>query len=465
MMWGTEESSQILNSFLIGNIDGEECFGLILSLEGYEPTRCQFLTNIADLKLTHPQKFQSLHDSFTSYFKKEPSTNFTAPIEASVENGYLTSDFDYELDMELALSQSLSKQTQNLSESIKTGGVMHSVGMSSYNGSYSNTRNLGKEFSYISIDSETAKVPQRPSTGDLKPVAQTLAVPQEISSELIPQKRKSKGRKSKSGIHRSLSSKPVIYWFRRDLRLHDNPALNAAVEYGGPVIFTFLWTEEEEDPNNFLAVGGATKLWLHHALKSLCSDLVEKYGHGIVYRKTDNTISEMKKLIEETDAKSVIINNVYEPFLCQRDDKLCKVLSDRGVTCQRFDSYLLHRPSDINSSSIWKRGVGSVTHFMESCRVSNTKSVGHVLEAPHICPRVATIPMRHKLDELGLARMPCKKDGTTIDWAAPIREQWDFGESGAWHALELFLEEGNCLSSTHYCDNFFCVCGFCLIFF
>jgi DNA photolyase len=40
----------------------------------------------------------------------------------------------------------------------------------------------------------------------------------------------------------SQGSKPrVIYWFRTDLRLHDSPALNAALELD-PEVFYPIWT-------------------------------------------------------------------------------------------------------------------------------------------------------------------------------------------------------------------------------
>lgn len=53
---------------------------------------------------------------------------------------------------------------------------------------------------------------------------------------------------------------PVLLWFRRDLRLCDNPALIASLEFGAPVIPVFIWSpEEEEGPGITLAMGGASK--------------------------------------------------------------------------------------------------------------------------------------------------------------------------------------------------------------
>ena len=39
-----------------------------------------------------------------------------------------------------------------------------------------------------------------------------------------------------------------IVWFRNDLRLADNPALEAAIETGGSVIPVFIWEPDADDP-------------------------------------------------------------------------------------------------------------------------------------------------------------------------------------------------------------------------
>ena len=57
-----------------------------------------------------------------------------------------------------------------------------------------------------------------------------------------------------------------IVWFRKDLRLRDNPALEAAIRRGGAVIPLFIHSPEEETP---WAPGAASKWWLHESLVRL----------------------------------------------------------------------------------------------------------------------------------------------------------------------------------------------------
>lgn len=76
-----------------------------------------------------------------------------------------------------------------------------------------------------------------------------------------------------------------IYWIRQDLRLKDNPALCAALAHGGEehtVIPVYIWAPHEEGQ---WPPGGATRVWLHHSLKSLAADL-EKLGSRLVIINT-----------------------------------------------------------------------------------------------------------------------------------------------------------------------------------
>ena len=63
-----------------------------------------------------------------------------------------------------------------------------------------------------------------------------------------------------------MSQAPCIVWFRRDLRLDDNPAFVTALERGGPIVPVYLYAPDEEGE---WAPGGASRWWLHHALRSL----------------------------------------------------------------------------------------------------------------------------------------------------------------------------------------------------
>ncbi|WP_312405651.1 deoxyribodipyrimidine photo-lyase [Brevundimonas sp.] len=57
-----------------------------------------------------------------------------------------------------------------------------------------------------------------------------------------------------------MANKPVILWFRRDLRLHDNPALNHAVETGRHIMPVFILDDHYDRPSARHRNGGWTSL-------------------------------------------------------------------------------------------------------------------------------------------------------------------------------------------------------------
>ena len=61
-----------------------------------------------------------------------------------------------------------------------------------------------------------------------------------------------------------MKNNTTIVWFRKDLRLHDHPALWEASQLG-TVVPVFIWSPEEEVYDRFAE---ASKWWLHHSLKS-----------------------------------------------------------------------------------------------------------------------------------------------------------------------------------------------------
>jgi len=68
---------------------------------------------------------------------------------------------------------------------------------------------------------------------------------------------------------------PVIVWFRRDLRLADNPALYAAARSEKPLILLYI-----DEENKGRGLGGAAEVWLHHSLTSLIETIADRGGYS-----------------------------------------------------------------------------------------------------------------------------------------------------------------------------------------
>ena len=73
----------------------------------------------------------------------------------------------------------------------------------------------------------------------------------------------------------------TLVWFRQDLRLHDNPALLAAVRRGAAVIPVYVLDDAAEGR---WAPGGASRSWLHRSLAALGALLDERQSRLILRR-------------------------------------------------------------------------------------------------------------------------------------------------------------------------------------
>src|SRR5690349_11442580 len=110
-----------------------------------------------------------------------------------------------------------------------------------------------------------------------------------------------------------ISPSPAIVWFRKDLRLADNPALRRAVDSGAAVIPIFIL---EDGSDAIRAPGGAGRWWLHHSLERL-GEALGKAGAPLVLRKGD-AAKVLATLIDETGAGSVYWGDSFDPAMNAR---------------------------------------------------------------------------------------------------------------------------------------------------
>jgi deoxyribodipyrimidine photo-lyase len=133
-----------------------------------------------------------------------------------------------------------------------------------------------------------------------------------------------------------------IFWFRRDLRLEDNNALDKALATGLPVLPVFIFdtniTDElpEDDPRIS---------FIHEKLSEINSDL-KKAGSSINILKGDPA-EKWNELIESFDINAVYINNDYEPYAIQRDNAVEKLLASNHIGLFRFKDQVVFEEGEI----------------------------------------------------------------------------------------------------------------------
>jgi deoxyribodipyrimidine photo-lyase len=219
------------------------------------------------------------------------------------------------------------------------------------------------------------------------------------------------------------ASSTTIVWFRRDLRLADNPALHEAIARGGPVIPVFIWAPDEEAP---WQPGAASRWWLHHSLESLARGLAER-GTRLILRRGP-TLPALQQLIAETGADAVMWNRLYEPSIIRRDIAIKESLKSASVRAQSFNAALLFEPWAV------EKGTGGpfqvYTPFWRACLAQGEPALPAPVPA-HI-PTPSALPSSVDLASLDL--LP------KIAWDTTMRASWQPGEVGAWSLLDRFLE-------------------------
>ncbi len=104
--------------------------------------------------------------------------------------------------------------------------------------------------------------------------------------------------------------KKIIVWFRRDLRLYDNPALSWAVNQQAAILPIYIHSAEEEAP---WAPGAASRWWLHHSLQELEARLAER---GLVLHYFRGDASDVLPVLARNEnVHALASNRLYEPHL------------------------------------------------------------------------------------------------------------------------------------------------------
>ena len=111
-----------------------------------------------------------------------------------------------------------------------------------------------------------------------------------------------------------MTTATAIVWFRQDLRLEDNPALQAAVQKKTHIVPVYIWAPEEEER---WPAGAASKWWLHQSLNSLDQELRRLHSRLIV--RAGKSLDQLTQLIDESSATMVLWNRRYEPAAIERD--------------------------------------------------------------------------------------------------------------------------------------------------
>ena len=218
-------------------------------------------------------------------------------------------------------------------------------------------------------------------------------------------------------------ARPVIVWFRQDLRLSDNPALDAAIAMDAPILPVYVLDDENAGEYR---MGAASRWWLHHSLSALSDDL----GSGLTCLRGRANIL-LPRLAEEVDAAGVFWNRCYEPWRITRDKRIKAKLLNAGHLVRSFNGSLLFEPPNITKNDGTSYKVFT-PYYRKGCLTD-----GPAPRKPLPAPADVVVYYYSDKDTVGdLELLP------EIPWYREMAEQWSPGEKGANDRLARFLDSG-----------------------
>lgn len=220
-----------------------------------------------------------------------------------------------------------------------------------------------------------------------------------------------------------MSERPVIFWFRDDLRLADNPGLAAAHSTGKPVLLLYVLDDETKEVR---PLGGASRWWLDKSLKTLAERIASKGGRLILRRGPAEAV--LARLVKETACEAVYWNRRYGPAR-KIDERIKKSLTADGVGAHSSNGSLLAEPFSMKNGSGGDYKV--FTPFWKALQAN--------LAMPPASPEPRELNTFDdvKSDEIDDWKLHPSKP----DWSSGMAKVWTPGEMGARKRLRDFLKE------------------------
>lgn len=136
-------------------------------------------------------------------------------------------------------------------------------------------------------------------------------------------------------------TRPLILWFRRDLRLDDHPMLHAAAQTGRPLIPVFIADDA------VLTLGAAARWRMGEAVGSFAERLRQQ-GSRLILRR-GAALPVLMALASQTGAAGVWWSRLYDPASRSRDAEIKESLRSQGLEARSFHGHTLAEPWEVET--------------------------------------------------------------------------------------------------------------------
>jgi deoxyribodipyrimidine photo-lyase len=136
--------------------------------------------------------------------------------------------------------------------------------------------------------------------------------------------------------------KVCIFWFRRDLRIHDNVGFTAALKGNTPVIPLFIFDDDilKELPKN-----DARVQFVHQQLTVL-NGTMNQHKSGLLVKK-GRPMEVWESLFSEFDIETIYTNGDYEPYALERDEQMNSLCEKNNAVLHVFKDQVIFEKNEV----------------------------------------------------------------------------------------------------------------------
>jgi deoxyribodipyrimidine photo-lyase len=149
-----------------------------------------------------------------------------------------------------------------------------------------------------------------------------------------------------------VTSSVAVAWFRRDLRIHDHPALQRAVgEFGRVAPLFVVDTRLVGGRSGAGRAGPASpnRIWfMRQSVAELSRQLAGRGAEMSILR--GNPVELVPRFAAEIGARAVVVSRDYSPYGRRRDDRVARACAPLGIDFISETGVLVHEPEAVRRS-------------------------------------------------------------------------------------------------------------------
>ncbi len=144
-----------------------------------------------------------------------------------------------------------------------------------------------------------------------------------------------------------MKQKVTVFWFRRDLRLHDNHGLYQALRQEFAVLPVFVF--DTDILGKLPSKSDARVTFIHNQIQRLKMELEESGSSLRVF--FNSPVQAFKELMDEFEIASVFANKDYEPYSRRRDGEIKELLESEGAGFFLYKDQVIFEENEVLNNS------------------------------------------------------------------------------------------------------------------